>query len=196
MQLNRLFFALWPGDAVRAACADATRELKVRLQPGGYPSAPERYHMTLLFLGDQVQAVQEAAALQAAKALRAAPFTLTLDQAGSFRNPRATPWWLGARKAPDGLTRLHEQLRDVLLRANAPVERMRFTPHLTIYRADRALPTTAIAPIEWAVDEFVLVRSRLDEQPIRYEILGRWPLLGAPEPAVPATPPPQLDLGF
>jgi 2'-5' RNA ligase len=196
MQFNRLFFALWPTDAVRAACANATRELKVRLQPGGSPSAPDRYHLTLLFLGDQVQAAHEAAAIEAARSVRAAPFMLTLDQAGSFRHPRAMPWWLGARRTPDGIAQLYERLREAMLRANAPIERMRFTPHLTVFRADRALPPTPIAPIAWPVDEFVLVRSHFDQQPMRYELLGRWPLTGALPPETAAALPPQLDLGF
>jgi 2'-5' RNA ligase len=41
----------------------------------------------------------------------------------------------------------------------------------------------------------VLIRSRLDLQPIAYEIVGRWPLAGDDDSA----PPPartQLDLGF
>lgn len=196
MQLNRLFFALWPNDAVRAACHEAARRLRVQLQPGGHASAPERYHLTLLFLGDQVLPRHEAAALQAARAVKAPPFGLPLDQAGSFRNARAVPWWLGARRTPAGLSLLHERLRDALLRADVPVERMRFTPHLTIWRADRALAPTPIPAIEWPVDEFVLIRSRLDRQPVTYEILGRWPLDGAADAPPPPPSSSQLDLGF
>ncbi|HET8883379.1 MAG TPA: RNA 2',3'-cyclic phosphodiesterase [Solimonas sp.] len=195
MQLNRLFFALWPGEAVRKACSDATRELKVKLQPSGYLSAPERYHMTMLFLGDRVSAAHEASAVQAARLVRMAPFTLTLDHAGSFRNTRNVPWWLGPRRTPPQLSLLHDRLRDAMLRTDTPIERMRFSPHLTVLRADRPLPPTPIAPVEWPIDEFVLIRSRLDLQPIAYEIVGRWPLAGDDDSA----PPParmQLDLGF
>src|SRR3546814_10788740 len=59
MQLNRLFFALWPSASVRRACHDAARELKVKLQPAGYASVPDRYHITMLFLGDQVSSRSE-----------------------------------------------------------------------------------------------------------------------------------------
>src|SRR3546814_17509991 len=85
--------------------------------------------------------------------VRMAPFTLSLDQAGSFRNNRNVPWWLGPRKTPPELSRLHDRLRDAMLRTDTPIERMRFAPHLTIMRADCALPPTPIAPIEWCVDE-------------------------------------------
>ncbi len=180
---NRLFFALWPGDIVREASHQAARDLKLRMQPSGNLSSPARYHITLLFLGDQVPADKEAAALQAATTVRAAPFELRLDHAGSFRNPRQVPWWLGAREMPSGLQVLYERLREALGRAGVPPERMRFVPHLTILRDQKMiLPTTAIKPIAWSVDEFVLIRSHVERQPAEYELLGRWPLTAAPEP--------------
>lgn len=198
MQLNRLFFALWPDETVRSASREAARQLNLRLQPGGYLSSPERYHLTLLFLGDQVLPQHERAARLAVDALRAAPFDLCFDQAGSFRN-KSIPWWLGPRQVPAGLTRLQERLRESLQRAQVPVDRMRFVPHLTIARdARRVLPVTPIAPIVWPVREFVLIRSHLDRQPVEYEILQRWALEGADDegPPPPTEPPPQLDLGF
>ncbi|WP_028080340.1 RNA 2',3'-cyclic phosphodiesterase [Solimonas soli] len=194
MEPNRLFFALWPGEAVRNACHAAAKQLNIRLPSGGYLSAPERYHVTLLFLGDRVPKPQEDAALRAAALVRAAPFTLTLDQAGSFRN-REIPWWLGARTTPPALGDFHGRLRDAMVQANVSLERMRFVPHLTIARnAKIALPPTPIEPIRWEIAEFALIRSRLDLKPVSYELLGRWPLLGAAgEPPAPAAPP-QLTL--
>ena len=180
---NRLFFALWPGEAVREASHQAAKDLKLRMQPSGYLSSPARYHITLLFLGDQVPADKEAAALQAASGVRAAPFDLRLDHAGSFRNPRQVPWWLGAHEAPPGLQALYERLREAMARAGVTPERMRFAPHLTILRDPKMiLPTTAIKPISWSVEEFVLIRSHVERQPVQYELLGRWPLTAAQEP--------------
>ncbi|NKF21520.1 RNA 2',3'-cyclic phosphodiesterase [Solimonas marina] len=195
MEPNRLFFALWPGEAVRASCNAAARQLNIRMPSGGYLSSPERYHVTLLFLGDHVPRDQEDAACRAAALVRAAPFTLTLDHAGSFRN-REIPWWIAARSTPPGLTAFYAALRDAMLQARVSLERLRFVPHLTIARnAKIILPPTPIEPIDWAVDEFVLIRSRLDLRPVRYEVIGRWPLL-APEggTATPIPAPPQLDL--
>lgn len=182
-ELNRLFFALWPGESVRKASAQAARDLKIRMQPTGYLSAAERYHVTLLFLGDSVPPDKEAAARQAAATVRAAPFEWTLDHAGSFRNNRQIPWWLGAREMPRDLQGLYDRLRDALVRAGVTPERMRFVPHLTVLRDPKlALPPTAIQPIRWSVEEFVLIRSHVDRTPVEYELLGRWPLNGAPEP--------------
>ncbi|HEY0973578.1 MAG TPA: RNA 2',3'-cyclic phosphodiesterase [Solimonas sp.] len=188
---NRLFFALWPTAEVREASQQAARDLKIRMQPTGYLSSAERYHITLLFLGDTVPPEREAAALQAAARVRAAPFDLTLDHAASFRTPQGFPWWLGMREPPAALRTLYEQLREAMVRGGAAPERLRFTPHLTILRDPRlALPPTAIKPIAWRVEEFVLIRSHLDRSPVEYELLGRWPL-NAPPPPEPAA---QLSL--
>lgn len=178
-ELNRLFFALWPDEPTRMAAQDAAKTLKLKMQPGGYLSKPDRYHLTLQFLGDFVPAESEAAAQQAASLIRSAPFTLTLDHAGSFRNPKI-PWWLAPRVSPPGLTRLYQRLHDKLLEVRVLPERMKFVPHLTVLRdAGQVLPQTAIQPIEWQVQEFVLLRSRLDLKPMHYDILGRWPLTGS-----------------
>lgn len=190
---NRLFFALWPDDAVRTACAQAARDLKLRVQPGGYLIRPERYHITLLFLGDFVPAEKEAAARQAASLLRAAPFTLALDRAGSFSRNRQIPWWLGTRETPVGLSALYHDLREALVGAGVQPDRMKFVPHLTVIRdAHRALPDTAIKPVSWGVKEFVLIRSLLQRQPVEYELLGRWPLVEGAQ--APGKSPAQMNL--
>ena len=176
---NRLFFALWPDDATRAACAEAARDLKLRMQPDGYLLRPERYHLTLPYLGDHVPPQQEAAARQVAQLVSLPPFTLTLEQAGSFRN-REVPWYLAPLETPPELLLLHDHLRDALRQAGVNVERMRFAPHLTVVRnATMTLPPTRIRPVVWQVKEFVLIRSVLHGQPVEYQLLGRWPLHGA-----------------
>jgi 2'-5' RNA ligase len=189
-ELNRLFFALWPTDSVRSECAQAARELKIRMQPGARLSAAERYHMTLLFLGDYVAGDKQEAALRAASTVRSAPFEMKLDHAGSFRNPRDIPWWFGVRDQPPALKTLYERLREAMIGAGVTPDRMRFTPHLTILRDPKlALPPTAIKPINWLVNEFVLIRSRLDLKPMEYELLGRWTLTDGAQPTAP-----QMDL--
>lgn len=194
LKLNRLFFALWPGEAQRRACDEVARELRLKMQPGGYLSSPERYHITLLFLGDTVSRESEEAALKAAARVRSAPFVLNLELASSFRANKKIPWWLGPREIPPGLTRLYDRVNEAMLSARVLPERMKFVPHLTILRdAHLPLPVTPIRPIAWNVDEFVLLRSRLDQKPMSYEILGRWKLDGDGEPPA---PPPQKQLGL
>lgn len=178
---NRLFFALWPGPIQRTRIAAAAATLSAQHALDGYASNPERYHLTLYFLGDFVAPEHEAVALKAAQQIEAPPFTLHLDQAGSFRN-RDIVTWLGAKESPPEL----EHLQQALTRALASLPRERqpgFVPHLTVRRGTRqAIPQEPIAPIHWKVDEFVLVRSLQQRRPIQYQILQRCPLRGPPLP--------------
>ena len=175
---NRLFFALLPDDATRAACEVLARDLKLRMQPGGYPVNALRYHLTLLFLGDFVTPQQEETAIEVAHRVSSEPFMLSLDQAMSFRN-REIPWVLVPRQAPVALQLLHDRLRQALRDVGVLPDRMRFAPHLTVLRnAGQVLPVTQVGPLSWPVREFVLIRSVLHRQPARYEVIGRWPLAG------------------
>lgn len=178
LALNRLFFALWPGAAVREVIAQAARDLRVRMPSGGRAVDPERFHLTLAFLGNAVSASQQAALLAAAGGLRVPRFDLRLDTAGSFRKPQG-PWWLGCSRPPEMLRTLHDRLRDLALACGISADRGRFVPHVTIARqAQASLPPTRVQPIDWTACEFMLVRSLLDAQAPAYEILGRWPLEG------------------
>lgn len=174
---NRLFFALVPPLDVCERVAEKARELQKTHDLGGRLIKPLRYHITLLFLGDQVSSAGEKAALRAAPDMQSPPFTLYLDKAGSFRN-RQMPVWLGPNQPPaelDHLAKLLGKVTGQRTRERQP----RFTPHLTTIRnADGLLPATAVDPIEWDVTDYVLIRSVLDQQPVRYEILGRWTLSG------------------
>ncbi len=171
---NRLFFALWPDDATRAALADAARKLQARLQPGGRLEKPERLHATLIFLGDAVPAREEAAAMQVASLLKADPFSLTLDRAGTFPR-RSKLWWLGSSQAAREAIALHDALRARLRLAGVSYDLKSFTPHVTFLRdAGKTLAPTPIEPIRWAVSDFVLVHSQL--QPAEYRVIGRWKL--------------------
>jgi 2'-5' RNA ligase len=173
---NRLFFALWPDDATRTALADAARNLHARLQPGGRLEKPERLHATLLFLGDAVPSQEEAAAMQAASLLRADPFTMTLDRAGTFsRNSKL--WWLGSSQPSREALALHDALRARLRTAGVSYDLKSFTPHVTFLRdAGKSLAPTPVEPIRWQADDFVLVRSQLHPQPAEYQVIGRWKL--------------------
>lgn len=175
--LHRLFFALWPHDALRADIARAAAALERDHAPGGRRLKPERYHVTLQFLGDFQPLPPNLidAARAAADGVRSPAFAMPLDSAGSFRGSHV--WWLGAGRMPDGLRTLWERLGEALLRARIPVKASAgFVPHLTIQRDVRhALPETSIDTLPWQVDRFVLI----DSQPGRpYDLVGRWPLTG------------------
>lgn len=179
---NRLFFALWPSADIRARIATATAVLSAH-HSGGRRLNPARYHLTLKFLGDDVTLAVETSALNAAARIEAPPFSLRLDQAGSFRN-RDIPIWLDPSEIPAELVYLDQVLRRAL--GERPRgQKLSFAPHLTVMReAKIPLPTVSIEPIEWRVDGFVLIRSVLRPK-ATYEILQSYPLRGKSPPPVP-----------
>ena len=181
---NRLFFALSPVEAVRNRVAATADFLCTQHTRGGRRIKPDRYHITLFFLGNHVPGPVEAAALKAAARIEAPPFTLRLDQAGSFRN-KLVPVWLGPSELPAELVFL-EQLMRKTFAGLTQEQQPRFVPHLTILReAEKPLRKEPIEPIDWPVREFVLIRSILHKPPRHYERLRSYPLRGGPLPPEP-----------
>lgn len=169
--LHRLFFALLPPASLRDRIADAAAGIE-RMQPsGGRQLKPDRYHVTLRFLGDfdPLPPSLPTAARAAGDAVPLRRFEWGLDHAGSFGGNGVR--WLGG-PASDGVQALWCDLGDALARQGIRVARQGFAPHLTIARDARApLGHAAIDPISWAVDGFALVGSRPGRP---YEILQRW----------------------
>lgn len=167
----RLFFAVWPDDRARAGLARLLD--RVVAQAGGRPTAPEKIHLTLAFLGDvdpgRVPELERIAA-----AVRVPPFELRLDRTGAFRRARVA--WVGAEHLPPGLLALHGALAAGLEAGEFALEKRPYSPHITLARnTSRPLPKADIDPIDWQVREFALVRSELGAQ-ARYTTLGSWAL--------------------
>lgn len=169
--LQRLFFALFPSGPSRGRIADAAAGIE-RTQPsGGRLLKPDRYHVTLRFLGDfdPLPPALPDAARAAGDAVPLRRFEWMLDHAGSFGGNGVR--WLGGPSS-DGLQALWSDLGDALARQGIRVVRQGFAPHLTIVRDARApLGRTVIDPISWVVDGFALVEGRPGRP---YEILQRW----------------------
>ncbi|MBS7455623.1 RNA 2',3'-cyclic phosphodiesterase [Coralloluteibacterium stylophorae] len=175
---HRLFFALWPDEAVRAALAERAAALRAQNRDRARWVGAHRYHMTLHFLGDR-PALDEpvlARASEAVAALDIGAFDLAIDRAGSFGN-RSVPWWLGCARTPPALGALHGALGEALLRAGVRLyEPRRLVPHITIARdAQRRLEDLPIPPLVWRVDRFVLIHSVLGAAS-EYRVVGDWPL--------------------
>jgi 2'-5' RNA ligase len=160
--VHRLFFALSPDAALRQQIAEASTQLEREYAPGGRRLNPDRYHLTLQFLGD-FQPLRPSvvdAARQAADSVRLPAFEISLDHAGSF--PGSNVWWLGTHGMAPGLQALWDALGAALARAGVQVKSsQRFAPHLTIRRdVRRQIEPVAIGPLHWAVRDFVLFDSR------------------------------------
>ena len=169
---HRLFLAIWPGDDVRAALADAVDATPL-FEGAGRRVPTAKYHLTLHFLGawrdypdDVIERTRTAAASLAPLA-----FHLVVDRAGGFRDARVG--WL-APSGNSGLDALWSDLRRALDAADVPYRaHERFSPHVTVLRDVRAtLHDASVAPISWPVEDFVLVHSHDG----RYDVIDRWPL--------------------
>lgn len=176
---HRLFFALVPPEPVRARIADTARALRSAATLEGRWVRPERYHLTLAFLGDHLDLRPDLlhAARTAAAGLRAASFVWHADVVASFRG-RQPPCVLRSSTGDAPLQAMHRQLRELLAWhwPDAPVERG-FEPHVTLAYANRLLPAPLpVAPIAWTVDAMALLHGQAGVRD--YAELGRWSLRG------------------
>ena len=170
----RVFFALWPSEAVAGALATIAAALAK--QAGGRPTRRETIHMTLAFLGD-VPVARLPGLLRVAEAVHAAAFELTLDRFGVWQHNRLL--WAGCDSMP-ALVGLASSLKTRLVEADFAVADAKrpFAPHVTLVRKltrlDAALPVANA--LNFHCGEFVLVRSRLSDNGSAYEVLARFPL--------------------
>lgn len=148
----RLFYALWPDEATRAALAAWQASL------GGKPTRADKLHLTLAFLG-QRPASEAPALLRILEDMPARAMALTFDHVGHF--PRLAIAWAGLAQPSPALQALRAACMQALAeQALAPrFEHDRFTPHVTLAR--QAPPPTAPArpAIVWQASELVLVES-------------------------------------
>ncbi|MFP5415645.1 MAG: RNA 2',3'-cyclic phosphodiesterase [Actinomycetes bacterium] len=185
---ERLFAALWPP-------ADLVEELDFFLAPRREAEArlrwtrPETWHVTLVFMGDvddwHADRLVEGLAAVAA---RTPPFGLGLTGGGAFPWPLQTKnLWLGADAGVQPLTQLAERSRNAAVKAGVRIDGARFTPHLTLARANRPLDSTRLIRVldtfvapPWEVRETVLVASHLHDRANRFEVVERFALTGGP----------------
>ena len=171
---RRLFFALWPDARLREQVMRTARPIAA-LAPGRLQQ-PQQWHVTLVFLG-AVPATRVPDAHEAASAVRAEPFELTLDTVEYWR--RAGIVCLTARQTPPALERLVVALRDELDQRGFATEQRTYRPHLTLARRMRPPPEfPALEPLIWPATEFVLVESTFGALGSIYTVLADWKLLG------------------
>ncbi len=172
----RVFFALWPSDAERAALAAWQSPLATLC--GGKAMRPETLHNTLVFIGNVAQHRLEALSL-AVREVRGMPFELRLDEArywGHNHIVYATP-----NRTPKALENLVAALRERLQQHRFHFDLRDYQPHITLLRhaswREAVLPSMPY--VAWRVDSFVLMQSLSDAAGARYEILERFPLAGS-----------------
>lgn len=172
-ETRRLFFALWPPEAVRARLRERMQALDIR----GRPVSVSNLHLTLVFLGACADEARLAAGAAAGR-VTFAPFRLTLDRLGYF--PRARVLWLGPDRTPCPLQALVTALRAELAAAGVLEGRDErqtrdFRAHVTLAR--KAAPPAGLGlvePIEWPVCAFKLMESVSTPSGVSYRVLAGW----------------------
>ena len=176
----RLFVAVPLPDDVRAALADRVRALHADAPAGLRWAAPERWHLTLCFLGEVAEArVPRVTDSIGRKMTRHRAMELRL--AGSGRFDRRV-LWVGVDGDRVALGALAAAVGAGARRSGVDIEDRPYRPHLTVARADgradleplaAALADVATRP--WTADRVELVRSRLGPHPT-HEPVEAWPL--------------------
>lgn len=169
---QRLFFALWPDDALRHTLYKETRG--AARASGGKPVPAENFHITLAFLG-HLDAKGAAAACAAASDAQGESFNLVLERLGFWADAHVV--WLGPAGIPEAGSRFAAGLRQALRARGIKVDVRPFLPHLTIARkVTKPGDLGGIHPVCWPVREFVLVDSVPRRHASEYRPLASWPL--------------------
>lgn len=166
---HRVFFALWPDEATRAALSRATRAAVQA--SGGRPIAKDRFHLTVAFLGELTAA--GLAVARTVPPIAVGAFELTLDAIGVW--PESRVLWLAPRSLPAPLAELEARLWERLAAQGFAAEPRVYRPHVTLARRVRPVETD-VEPVRWRVEDLALVESFPDGRSVHYEVLERWPL--------------------
>lgn len=169
-EARRLFFAVWPPPDAIGRLQRAIEPLRADCPDWLRWQAPERWHVTLLFLGDRTQDDRDlATVIGAGLAATTLAAPLAITGFGRF----GSVLWAGVTGA-EWLVPLH---RDLRRRLQPRGERQRFRAHVTLARArSRRVPTELLDRLgsfegpPWTPAELTLVASTIGPHP-RYEVL-------------------------
>lgn len=156
---------------VRLEAAEVVAKLRERM------FAMENWHQTLSGRHFDADAETITRLMRAGERIRAQAVTFRLNRVRWSRGVE------GARNHCELLPQGRPQGFDSLLSATQDALRSvglgddeGHRPHLTLsYAAEEIHPVISILPIEWTIDEVMLLKGQ--GTPYRYEVLGRWPLL-------------------
>jgi 2'-5' RNA ligase len=187
----RTFIAVDLGKTLRDRCV-ALQENFTRAGADVKWVEPDNLHVTLLFLGEvndrdvpaMCAAVEEVCA-------RLSPFSLTVEGAGCFPNPRRPRVvWVGIGEGTQEMVALHDALEGPLLDLGCyRREERQYVPHVTLGRVKSERPTDRLAvalakQCGWkggqvTVKEVLVLSSELRPQGPVYTVLSRARLRGS-----------------
>lgn len=187
---RRLFFALWPDEAMRQAMVRATRE--AARSAGGRPVPASNLHVTLAFLGS----VPEWRLGELAESARAAAASLSGDLQGPASRGEDTPasrlglvfdhleYWRAAQvlcalpmQPPTALAALARRLQERLAARGFAPDLKPFRPHVTVVRkVSRLQRIGEMDSVVWSFTELALIESRTLPEGALYSVVDSFPL--------------------
>ena len=128
----------------------------------------------MAFLGNVSEEVADCVQQQA-KQIVAPAFDLTLDTVGHWSRPKVV--WLGCHDLPEVLRTLVSDLNTALRPCDYEPEYKDFKAHMTLMRKVSRKPKPfPVQPINWHINQFVLVESELDNTGSTYKVINQWAL--------------------
>ncbi|MES2758272.1 MAG: RNA 2',3'-cyclic phosphodiesterase [Pseudomonadota bacterium] len=150
----RMFIALWPDDAVRAALSQWRDGVAWRAAAA--PVRSEQLHVTLHFLGSV--ALEDIPKLANGLDVPFDPFELEFGHRELWHGSVAV---LTPDPVPAPLLALHASLGEALEQLGMTPEARPYRPHVTLARRAGALTeTTQGPPIRWRVEGYALMQSK------------------------------------
>jgi len=174
-----LFLATRPSPEAAAAGTALADWIRRDHQLRGNLVKLENLHVTLVEffkLTEREETVLEKVSA-AAKRVDLAPFEVNFDRAMSFRVRKDEAVVLTGSDGVTGLVTLQRDLIGALHKEWLKIPpNPRYTPHMTLLYADRAIPEISVRPLRWTATEFVFIRSLPGKS--THVVLDRWPLRG------------------
>ena len=179
----RLFVSIQPPPDVLAALDSELGRARAVAPHGLRWTRPEKWHLTLAFLGEVPDDDVPALTAGLAAVVDDAPMSLRLAGGGCFGT---RVLWVGLAGDVHALRRLAADIAAAAGAAGVQLEEKSFRPHLTLARAGKEKADLRSAAAElaqvvgpvWDVDAVHLMRSRLSAGPggtALHEPIATWP---------------------
>lgn len=153
--------------------------------PGASWRTAEQFHLTLRFIGEVSEATARDIDLELGR-ITAAPFEISLADAGSFGGREPTALWAGVTAPPD-LQRLAASCETAIRNAGLPPEPRKYKPHVTIAYLHGTFDTevahflqdaSAFRTDPFWVDHFAMYSSHSTRAGSHYREQAVYPLIG------------------
>ena len=171
MKTRRLFLAFWPNEEQ----LEKLHEIQCDYTGLGREVLPENFHITLLFLGNISFEIADCFS-QNVQEIDVQPFRVQLDRLGYFDKTKI--FWVGPSIVPRQLESLYKSVRNCAQYCGISKLSKRYVPHVSLLRnCEVPISNPNFEPIEWEIDEFHLVESRLDKGGAHYYTVESFPLV-------------------